>query len=199
MGRQTQITKEQILQAGLRLVIDEGYEAVTITRVAERLKCSTQPIAWHFGNMANFKYELFDYALGYLNGKMVSDSNKPLPAFGKVGTTYIQSAFEEPNLLRFLFSNHERLRQNGGIGGVFKVDFDIPKRTAEELKCSLEDAKRIIKSFVAFTQGIINMLLLDKNLFTASEAQNMLAETAIALIMSLGYTKNEAIMFFVEN
>ena len=198
MGRQVQITKEQILQEGLRLVIEEGYEALTITRVAERLKCSTQPIAWHFGNMTNFKNELFDYALNYLNGKMVSDSKKPFVAFSKVGINYLKAAFEEPNLLRFLFSNHSRLKGNGGVGGVFKVDFDIPKRAAKELKCSIEDATRIIKSLVAFTQGIIYMSLLNSDLFTESEAQNMIAETSFALIMSVGYTRNEAIMFFVE-
>ena len=51
MPRSVQITKEKILTAALDVLIRDGYLAVNIKSIAKELKCSTQPIAWQFGNI----------------------------------------------------------------------------------------------------------------------------------------------------
>ena len=55
MPRSVQITKEKILTAALDVLIREGYSAVSIKSIARELNCSTQPIAWQFGNMDNMR------------------------------------------------------------------------------------------------------------------------------------------------
>ena len=102
MPPKTQIPKEMILKTGLDLVIREGYEVINIKRLAKEIGCSTQPISWSFGNMEAFREELFQYALNYMNSKMRPNGKNPAAALFSVGETYVNMAFDEPNLIRYL-------------------------------------------------------------------------------------------------
>ena len=51
MGRKVQITRGQMLQAGLELIEREGAAAVQIKRLAASLGCTSQPILWQGGSM----------------------------------------------------------------------------------------------------------------------------------------------------
>ena len=119
MPPKTQIPKEMILKTGLDLVIREGYEVINIKRLAEELGCSTQPISWSFGNMEAFREELFQYALNYMNSQMRPNGKNPAAALFSVGETYVNMAFDEPNLIRYLRTDSKGLVNLGGIGAVF--------------------------------------------------------------------------------
>ena len=69
MPRSVQITKEKILTAALDVLIRDGYSAVSIKSIARELNCSTQPIAWQFGNMDNMREALTKEAVTYANKK----------------------------------------------------------------------------------------------------------------------------------
>ena len=56
---------EQILRTALEMLMEEGYESIRITTVAERLGCSTQPISWQFGGMEGFRAALAAEAVAY--------------------------------------------------------------------------------------------------------------------------------------
>lgn len=71
MPPKVRISKEKILETSLKMIIDEGYQAVNIKSVAQKLGCSTQPVSWHFGNMDNFREELLNTAVLYANKKIV--------------------------------------------------------------------------------------------------------------------------------
>lgn len=51
MGRKTQISKEVILEAALKMLIHDGYAAINIKTLSQEIGCSTQPLVWHFENM----------------------------------------------------------------------------------------------------------------------------------------------------
>ena len=65
MPRQVQITKDRILKAAMDVLIRDGFSAVNIKSVAKELGCSTQPIAWQFGNMDNMRKALAKGAVAY--------------------------------------------------------------------------------------------------------------------------------------
>lgn len=50
--------KDRILKAAMDVLIRDGFSAVNIKSVAKELGCSTQPIAWQFGNMDNMRKAL---------------------------------------------------------------------------------------------------------------------------------------------
>lgn len=101
MGRSVRIPKEKLLQTGLGMLIKDGYSSINITSLAREAGCSTQPVAWHFGNMESFRTELAGYALDYVNDKMALDSGDPLADFLHIGSVYVDMAFDEPKLVRF--------------------------------------------------------------------------------------------------
>ena len=51
MARKTQISKEVILEAALKMLIRDGYSAINIKTLSKEIGCSTQPLVWHFDNM----------------------------------------------------------------------------------------------------------------------------------------------------
>lgn len=55
------ITKEQILESAYEIVIEKGLQKINARNVAEKLKCSTQPIYWYFDNMPNLLHCVYLY------------------------------------------------------------------------------------------------------------------------------------------
>ena len=69
MARKTQISKEVILEAALKMLIRDGYSAINIKTLSKEIGCSTQPLVWHFVNMEGLRKALADHALKYTNSK----------------------------------------------------------------------------------------------------------------------------------
>ncbi|MEE1249437.1 MAG: helix-turn-helix domain-containing protein [Lachnospiraceae bacterium] len=193
MSPRVQIPKEKILEAALQLLIRDGHEAITIKAVANELGTSTQPISWTFGNMENFRTALAEYALDYANRKMHSDSDDPLEAYGKVGTGYIDMAYDEPNLIRFLRSDEKRLQGSGGMGGSFdeKTKADRQKALAGQYGCT-EEVGKFMMNMIIYTQGLVSMILSGGINIEREDAHQLLHEMAEMMIHS--FTKEN---FFI--
>lgn len=54
MPAKKQVTKEMILGAALRVLMEGGTEAVNVKSLAAELGCSTQPIYLSFDNISSF-------------------------------------------------------------------------------------------------------------------------------------------------
>lgn len=121
MPSSPKIPKAKILEAALKLLIREGYSSLNITTLAKELGCSTQPVSWHFGNMEGLRKELADYALSYTNKKMQPHSDNAFEAFTEIGNAYVNLAFEEPNLFKFLFLDGSSGYYMGGMEAMFGV------------------------------------------------------------------------------
>ena len=105
MARKTQISKEVILEAALKMLIRDGYSAINIKTLSKEIGCSTQPLVWHFDNMEGLRKALADHALKYANSKMRPSASESVNAFEQVGQAYIKMALYEPNLFQFVFLN----------------------------------------------------------------------------------------------
>ncbi|MCH5154906.1 MAG: TetR/AcrR family transcriptional regulator [Clostridiales bacterium] len=55
------ITKESILESAYEIVLEQGLQQITARNVAEKLKCSTQPIYWYFTNKQDFLHSVYLY------------------------------------------------------------------------------------------------------------------------------------------
>ena len=103
MARKTQISKEVILQTALQMLIEDGYSAINIKTLSQKIGCSTQPLVWHFENMDGLRKALAEYALNYANEKMTPKEDSAVMPFEQVGNAYIKMALYEPNLFKFVF------------------------------------------------------------------------------------------------
>ncbi len=156
MARKTQISKEVILEAALKMLIRDGYSAINIKTLSKEIGCSTQPLVWHFGNMEGLRKALAEYALKYSNSKMCPTAENAISAFEQVGTAYIHIAVTEPNLFRFLYLE--------GYSGLPSNNFDalildddnaaLIKRISKELAISEDNAGRYLQNTIIYTHGI---------------------------------------------
>lgn len=105
MARRAHITREQIVDAVVALVREEGHERLAARPLAARLGCSTQPILYHFATMREVEdaaYQAVDELhSGYITAG-IEQSDIPLLA---LGVNYVRFAREEPRLFRFLFES----------------------------------------------------------------------------------------------
>ena len=155
MPTSPKIPKEIILQHALEMLIQEGYSSINIKTLAKRIGCSTQPISWHFGNMENFRNALTEYALNYANEKMISASEGML-AFSNVGIGYIDLAFDEPNLFRYLYMSGESGYYAGGFEILTTADTNsvMIEQIANQLGTSVDKVKEFFRNTIIYTHGL---------------------------------------------
>lgn len=107
MARKTQISKDVILESAFDMLLKEGYAAINITSLAKRIGCSTQPIAWHFGNMETLRAELLAYCLDFLQDRFTVDETSVSGALDGIALRYVELAFDYPNLYKYLYMSEQ--------------------------------------------------------------------------------------------
>ena len=161
MPRSVQITKEKILTAALDVLIRDGYLAVNIKSIAKELKCSTQPIAWQYGNMDNMREALTQEAVIYANQKMMPTSTNCIEAFWQIGYAYINLAFDTPNLFRFVYMGESKNYCRGGFNSILtdKGNAALIDKLYQYLNISREQADMLFQRMLVYTHGIVSLVV----------------------------------------
>lgn len=104
MPPKIRITKEMIVDAGLRLVRDEGEAGLNARAVAQKLNCSTQPVMYNFATIEQLRQAVYAKADEYHSRYLLQlEGEDPMLAIGR---NYIRFAAQEPRLFRFLFQSN---------------------------------------------------------------------------------------------
>ena len=106
MAPKNKFTKEEMVEAALRVVRANGIDALTAKTMADALGTSTQPIFTAFGSMDGIKKEVYAAAIRVYDRYTEAGLQERIPFFG-VGMQYIRFAREEPELYRLLFLSRE--------------------------------------------------------------------------------------------
>lgn len=159
MARKTQISKEVILEAALKMLVRDGYSAINIKTLSKEIGCSTQPLVWHFENMEGLRKALAEYALKYANSKMCPTAENAIDAFEQVGTAYINIAVTEPNLFRFLYLEEYSGLPSDNFDALItdKDNAALIKRISKEFVISAENAGRYLQNTIIYTHGIATL------------------------------------------
>ena len=96
MPPKVRITKEEIIEAALRIVRESGDEALNARNVAAALGCSTQPVFSNFPSMVELRLAVVERAdmlyESYIKEEIESEK---YPAYKASGMAYIRFAVEE--------------------------------------------------------------------------------------------------------
>ena len=103
MARKESITKQMILDTAFAMAREEGLVNVTARHVAERAKCSTQPIFRSFENMDALTEEVYQRAVAYFQDYYSLYPRLEKMPFCDLGMAYLAFAREEKELFRMLF------------------------------------------------------------------------------------------------
>lgn len=98
-------TRDKILDAARELFVTEGYEGVSMRRVAEKIEYSPTAIYVHFADKNELFHELChqDYARLAEVFQSSAMSNDPVERLKQIGRTYIDFGVHYPNHYRFMF------------------------------------------------------------------------------------------------
>ncbi|HTQ81436.1 MAG TPA: TetR/AcrR family transcriptional regulator [Thermoanaerobaculia bacterium] len=97
--------REKILDAARDLFANEGYEAVTMRKIAERIEYSPTVIYLYFKDKESVLHELceIDFAALAQSFTSIAQISDPIERIYKAGFAYTEFALEHPNHYRLMF------------------------------------------------------------------------------------------------
>ena len=104
MPPKMRITKEMVVDAAVEIARQSGYENINARTVAGQLRCSTQPVMYHFATIDSLKKAAYAKADQLHSEYLMDIAPDRVPVLG-IGLNYIRYAVEEPQLFRFLFQS----------------------------------------------------------------------------------------------
>ncbi|MDR1002495.1 MAG: TetR family transcriptional regulator [Oscillospiraceae bacterium] len=201
MPRIVQITREKILTAALDILIRDGYSAVNIKSIAGELKCSTQPIAWQFGNMDNMREALTQEAVAYANRKMTHTSKDCVEAFWQIGYAYISLAFDTPNLFRFVYMGESGNYCRGGFNSILTDGGNavLIDKLYQHLNISREQAEMLFQRVLVYTHGVAALVTAGVLNCTKEQACSQVKSFGFDMFSLLGIELNKGVNFDEKN
>ena len=142
--------------------------------------------------MENFRNALTEYALDYANGKMLSAS-EGMSAFANVGMGYIDIAFDEPNLFRYLYMSGESGYHAGGFEVFTTADTNsaMIEQIAKQLEISDDKVRDFFRNTMIYTHGLACFVVSGLIKSTKEELYEMVKQGANGFMLQAGFELNE--------
>jgi AcrR family transcriptional regulator len=180
MPPRVKFTKEEIVEAALRVTREGGIDSLTARSLAAELGASTRPMFTYFETVDELKHEVHEAAKGIYTTYIERGLAEPVPFLGG-GQNTIRFAREEPELFRLLFLQ----KPDGADGGAaealaFSQDLvrdsimGIYKMDAYEADCYYRNLWLIAFSFCA-------MIAAGECPYTDEQMSAMFTEVSLAV------------------
>ncbi len=178
-------SREQIIDAAVAVLRDDGFSAVNARSVARKLGCSTQPIYFSFQSMDELKAALSERAIR-MHTRRVRDSLRAHEGndsrYSSYGMGFVRFAAEEKQLFRWLYLEGHQL-------GPYQNDVLLPEIIAvivEEFGYSEEVARRFHQDMTYFTYGLAILANTDHLRLTEPELREAFRREFRALLAIYG-------------
>ena len=179
------VSKEQIIDAAVDVLRDDGFSAINARSVAKKLGCSTQPIYFSFRNMEELKAALTERAI-QMHTQRVRDSLRIHEGndsrYSSYGMGFVKFAAEEKQLFRWLYLEGEQL-------GPYQNDVltsEVISVITEEFGYEEDVARRLHQDMVYFTYGLAILANTDHLHLTEAELRETFRREFRALIAIYG-------------
>lgn len=172
--RERQKVRAEILDEARKLFAAEGYEAVTMRRIAEAIEYSPTAIYLHFKDKETLVRELCqeDFAsLAKVFQRIARDSD-PIERLRKIGMAYVDFGLQHPNHYRLMFMTnrpHSEEPEKMGKGNPEEDAYAFLVATVADaiekglLKPHLKDAHLVAQAAWAGVHGVISLHLAKKD------------------------------------
>lgn len=158
MPARVKVTRDMVLDAAFEVARESGAEKINARTVAERLKCSTQPVMYQFATIEELKRAVYEKADEYHSEYLMKMETPSKGALLGIGMNYIRFAMEEPRLFRFLFQS------NVFKGKTLPELVDAPELAPVlsamrgAMGVSMEETKRIFLTVFLFAHGYASII-----------------------------------------
>lgn len=167
--REKSETRDKILDAARELFVSEGYEGVSMRKVAEKIEYSPTAIYVHFADKNELFHELCRQDFARLQEVVATEMpSDPIERLRKIGRNYIQFGEHFPNHYVFMFMTphpeHDLDEQDREIVGNPEVDaYAFLKWAVQEaihagcFRKGMQDAELVSQTLWAAVHGVISL------------------------------------------
>lgn len=156
MPPKARITKEMIVEEAFQIARAQGADKITARSIAQRLKCSTQPVLYYFATVEEIKEAVYQRADAY-HTRFLLGTEGDDEMLG-IGLRYVRFAAEERNLFHLLF-------QPGAFSGATLSDLvsseelnPIMQALRQETGVTEDAAREIFSTLFVFVHGYASLL-----------------------------------------
>jgi len=168
--REKSETRDKILDAARELFVTEGYEGVSMRRVAEKIEYSPTAIYVYFADKNELFHELTRQDFARLQEVMKSAEmpTDPIERLRQIGRRYVEFGVRYPHHYVFMFMTahpeHEPYEEDREIMGNPEVDaYALLKWAVEEaikagcFREEVQDAELVSQTLWASVHGVISL------------------------------------------
>lgn len=162
MPPKAKITKEMIVEEAFQIARTQGADKITARSIAQRLKCSTQPVLYYFATVEEIKEAVYQRADAYHTRFLMGTEGGGDGMLG-IGLRYVRFAAEERNLFHLLF-------QPGAFSGASLNDLvsseelnPIIQALRQETGVTEDAAREIFSTLFVFVHGYASLLAKQRN------------------------------------
>jgi AcrR family transcriptional regulator len=157
--REREEIRTRILDAARDLFAAEGYEAVTMRRIAERIEYSPTAIYFHFKDKETLLHEICDADFLTLAHQLVETSKiaDPIEKLRATGHAYVRFGLNHPNHYRLMF-----MTPHPPLGEEHSVEKGNPEEDAYQF---LEDIVSQAITEGRFHEGLTDVDLLSQTIW----------------------------------
>ncbi len=161
--REKQETREKILDAARELFVTEGYEGVSMRKVAERIEYSPTAIYLHFSDKDELFRELCHQDFARLAEVFQSEATPtdPVRTLTQIGRTYAEFGRRYPNHYRLMFMTPHP------FDGMEERDREIKGNPEVDAYAFLTSAVKAAAEHNVFREGLTDVEMIAQTLWAA--------------------------------
>ncbi len=172
-----------VVDAAFEIARETGAENINARTVAKKLKCSTQPVMYHFETIEELKRAAYEKTGEYHTGYLLDISKARENVMLEIGLNYVRFAVNEPYLFRFLFQS-----------GFAKENSMLEMINSEELAPVLSVMQGAMKLNAEQTKNVFIMLAMFVHGYASIIANNSLEYEEEVITMHLKQVYKGAIL-----
>jgi AcrR family transcriptional regulator len=179
--------RKLILDASMKLFVEEGFESVTIRKIAELIEYSPTTVYLYFKDKDEIFYSLHDMGFEKMHefNKDLDSIQNPLVRLHKMGENYLRFGMESPEFYTMMFIAGEPMKKISELGCDWKPGDAALGRLKETVTECMEkgylakgDPYLASLSVWSFVHGLVSLAIRQRlEKFVAEE--NMLLPTMV--------------------
>lgn len=186
MPPKAKFEKNEIIEAALKIVKEQGISALTARSLGKELGSSPRPIFTVFRSMEEVQTELIAKANSVYADYVKKGLNSVL-AFKGVGTQYILFAINEPKLFQLLFMSEQKtvLSLSNVLPAIEEHYEDILESIRSGYSIDGGNAERLYRHLWIYVHGIATLCATKTCRFSADEISVMMTDVFTSLITKI--------------
>lgn len=186
MPPKAKFSREEIIDAAINIVREDGFDALTSRALGTKLGSSARPIFTVFQNMEEVQQEVIITAKQKYREYISKGLSQDL-AFKGVGMEYILFSINEPKLFQLLFMTEQS--QIPDLTGVLPLIDDSYEQILRSIQrgygIDKSSAEILYRHLWIYTHGIATLCATNMCRFTDEEVSSMIRQVCISILKSI--------------